>query len=277
MTIFVTGASGMIGRKLIERLQAERYKVIAPSRGNSCFASIENLTTAIPQPSSVVHLAAGVPNSSLIQDTKILADETLRLDALVLDAAASWGVPVIYTSGCSLYDTTIPLFHNETSPIVASLKSHYLRAKACGDSRYMSYGRATVLRLSRFCGAGVSDSQLSRRFVDAVQSQRSIEIHGDGLDELDLVDLSDVIEAILACIRIRPHGVFNISSGKQVSVGELAEVVCSQLGRARSVKYVAPSSEQVRRYARFDNTCAAKTIGWSPSRNLEQSIKEMTR
>jgi nucleoside-diphosphate-sugar epimerase len=62
-------------------------------------------------------------------------------------------------------------------------------------------------------------------------------IHSDGTQSRDYISVKDVMDFVLSCIDIQPTGIFNVCSGKLLSVNTVAEIVSKTLGVSQGVIY----------------------------------------
>jgi nucleoside-diphosphate-sugar epimerase len=231
------------------------------------------LKTTKAAPDALIHLAAAVPATKNLPDTIELSDETRRIDRVVLAAALKWETHIVYASGCSLYNNYVSEYHEEDEPIAGPINSNYLRAKREGEEAALAQGSASVLRIAGFRGEGTPNWTVAGRFVAAIREQRVLTVNGDGLDEVDLVDLSDIAEAIVLSSIHRYSGILNVASGSPINIKDLARLFC-QVAET-DIQLVLTGHQGARRYARFSITRARSYLGWRPSVSFQNSIQGM--
>jgi len=274
--ILVTGGTGAIGRTVVRALTSQGYEVISPSRHTGYLDSLTAfLKTTEAAPDRLIHLAAAVPATKNLPDTIELSDETRRIDRVVLAAALKWETHIVYASGCSLYNNYVSEYHEEDEPIAGPLTSNYLRVKREGEEASLAQGFASVLRIAGFRGEGTPNWTVAGRFVAAIREQRVLTVNGDGLDEVDLVDLSDIAEAIVVSSIQRYSGILNVASGSPINIKDLASLIC-QVAET-DVQPILNGQQGPRRYARFSITRARSSVGWQPRVPLQDSIRGMLK
>ena len=90
----------------------------------------------------------------------------------------------------------------------------------------------------------------------------------------DFIDVEDVVDVILNLSNNSARGIFELGSGKQYSNAQVLDIVERVTGKKANINFV-PSLRP------YDNENWASTNfksrgwGWSPTKSLEQSIKEM--
>lgn len=272
--ILVTGGTGVIGSTVVKVLKGLGHEVIAPSRRSGYMNSLaEFLKTTKAVPHGLIHLAAAVPASRSLPDNVELSDETRRMDRVVCDAARTWATHLVYASGCSLYDNSRSKCQREAEPTASPITSSYLRAKKEGEEAALDVGHASVLRIAGFRGRGTPNWTVAGRFVAEIRNQRAPTVIGDGLDEVDLVDLSDIADAIVLSWRYSHIGILNIASGHPISIRDLASLICQVADT--EVRPVFTGQQIGRKYARFDTARARSSLGWQPKVAIRDSIREM--
>jgi dTDP-L-rhamnose 4-epimerase len=101
-------------------------------------------------------------------------------------------------------------------------------------------------------------------------------IYEDGMMMRDFVNIHDVVDAnILAMQDDRAdYNAFNVGGGTAYSVKEFAEIVAKQFGK----EHIKPKIEGLYRFGDTRNACSdiskLKSLGWSPKRTAEDSVKE---
>src|SRR5262249_24885439 len=106
-------------------------------------------------------------------------------------------------------------------------------------------------------------------------------IFGDGDQTRDFVYVGDVAEAWVGALNnpVSHGGVFNIGSGRETSINQLADLALASFGRSRrdvDVRYAAGRPGELRRVA-ADTARARAVLGWQPRVSFEQGLVETVR
>ncbi len=294
--IVITGVAGFIGSNLAERLIKEGYQVVG----------IDNLSYGVQEQipegvefhkldirskemyplfsgaQAVFHLAAKNCISDCQADPVETADINVTGTVNVFEAArrASAG-KVIYAESSAVYEGSdiFPTPETEMRP-----ESFYAISKASENLFSKAYERFYQMK-----GVGLryfnvyGPKQDYRRTVPPVMSAFIIKllrgerpvIYGSGDKKRDFVYVDDINDFHLLCLRDdRVDGkVFNLGSGKNVSVLEIYKLASEITGKA-----VEPM-RQPDLPGEAETTLAdireAKTLGWEPKTDLRQGMKKM--
>jgi len=302
----VTGAGGFIASHLVETLVREGARVRAFVRYNSrgdpglltlldpdVKAKVEIVAGDLRDPdavqaavqgcNTVVHLGAlsAIPYSYLhpveVVETNVMG--TLN----VLLAARAHGVTrLVHTSTSEVYGTARRVPMDETHPLQG--QSPYSASKIGADklaeSFYCTYS-LPVVTVRPFNTYGPRQS--ARAVIPTIISQALSrdEIRLGSLDTYrDFTFVSDTVSGFLrAALTDGVEGeVFNLGTGSEVSVGELAERVLRILGRNQPIvqedQRKRPEKSEVMRLL-SDNTKARERLGWSPQVGLDEGLSKV--
>ena len=94
-------------------------------------------------------------------------------------------------------------------------------------------------------------------------------IVGDGTQRRDFTFVGDVVRAnMLAAMNPEAHGTYNIGTGKNYSINEVAQLVAP----GHPTENVPPRLGEYRATL-ANNSRAKKELGWTPNISLEQGLK----
>ncbi len=97
-------------------------------------------------------------------------------------------------------------------------------------------------------------------------------INGDGEQTRDFVYVEDVARAVVKVVEKSQSGIFNVGTGKEVSVNTLYSHIQSAVQTPIAAQY-GPKKEGEQMRSVIDASLAAKVLGWSPSVSLEEGMK----
>jgi UDP-glucose 4-epimerase len=296
--ILITGGAGFIGSHLVERLALEGDEVhvlddLSRGRREWLPAGTSLHETDLRDPHSlhrtvtavsadvVVHLAAlhfipevdGAPELAWqvnVEGTKNLLRSLSELPPRI----------VLFASSAAVYaDRSGPI--NEESP-VAPLDL-YGRTKAMGEQLLVRYGaetgaRCVIARLFNVIGERETNRHVVPEIVEQLGQGTSRLQLGNLHTRRDYTDVVDVAAALERLLQERSddNAVFNVGSGRGVSVSELVALCERMLGQELTV---AIDPARVRTHDRAeliaDIGLLRNLTGWSPKRTLEQTFTNL--
>jgi UDP-glucose 4-epimerase len=114
------------------------------------------------------------------------------------------------------------------------------------------------------------------RWMERIMDRQPPLIFGDGLQTMDFVYTADVARAnVLAAASGVTDGIYNIASGTETSLLEMAEALLRVMGSDLAVEH-GPARQVngvVRRLA--DTSAAARDLGFKAEVDLEEGLREL--
>jgi len=304
MKILVTGAEGFIGSHLTELLVEKGYSVKAFVRYNftnnwgwlessKYLKDIEIYTgdvrdydsvyDAMKDVDVVFHLAAliGIPYSyiSPLAYIKTNTEGTYN----ILEAGRKLGLDrIIVTSTSEIYGTAQYVPIDEKHPY--NPQSPYAASKASADHLALSYYRSfgtpvTIIRPFNTYGPRQSARAIIPTIVTQILSGKTQIKLGNLEPTRDLNYVKDTANGFVTVgLHEKTIGdVYNIGSGREISIGELAQKIMDLLGRnveiVQDEQRVRPDKSEVERL--LCNADKAKALtGWEPKYTLEEGLNE---
>jgi len=301
--ILVTGGAGFVGSHLSERLLEEGANVrILDNFYTGDIRNLDNIigkveliegdirdndtvNSAMNGIDIVFHEAAQINPAKAVEDPMydfgINVTGTLNL----LFAAHKKKVNKFIMASTNVYgNASVKNMKEEYSTLFEpySLLSPYAAAKVSAEA-YLKVANdefklPTVrLRYTNIYGPrqlSKSESGVIAIFVRNALNDQPINIFGDGTHMRDFIFISDVIEAnILAAQREEANGaVFNVGTGVETSIKELAEMVQIQTGTNVPIKYVEKRAADFKR-VKADLNHIQKELGFYPKIKFSDGLK----
>jgi len=186
----------------------------------------------------------------------------------------------VFVSSCAVYGDPEYLPLNEKAPVKPI--SPYAASKLAGERLCLDYVEnrgfnSAVVRFFNVYGLrqGLSEySGVITKFFDRARKGLPLLIYGDGLQTRDFVNVHDVVTALLSCMEnSKAEGeVFNIGTGKPVTINELARTVLELFGLDLEVRHErARKGEILQSYA--DIAKARKLLGYKPTVSLADGLR----
>ena len=296
MNILITGGAGFIGSNLAEELAKKHEVVIIDDLSTGRVKNVEDLDLELVRGSItdpdmlketfrgvdyVFHQAA-LPSVQRSIEDPVLANEVNICGTLnVLVAARDAGVTkVIYASSSSVYGDTPELPKRED--MKPDPKSPYAVAKLTGEyyCRVFNeiYGLKTVaLRYFNVYGPRQDPSSdyaaVIPNFVNRVMAGKEPIIYGDGEQTRDFTFMRDVVQANVLAMESDAIGVFNVATGKRISVNDLAGMVRGIIGNRVECVHEGARAGDVRD-SLGDISRARAGFGYVPRYGMEDGLKE---
>ena len=305
MKVLITGGAGFIGHHLALYLSSLGYDVLC----------VDNLSRSSPEvintlrryginlivvdvldinsldvimsrfkPEVVIHTAALVS----VEESVKKPEEYFRCNVLgtlnTVRISTNYGVSrFIYLSSAAVYGDPIKLPVSEEHPL--NPKSPYGLSKLLGEEvvklYYRMYGlEYVILRLFNVYGPRQFLNPYSgviTKFIDRVSKGLPPVIYGDGTQTRDFIHVLDVCRVIQLCVSTeKVNEVYNVGSGKPLSINELADLVVRVSGLDLRPTYESSRPGDIR-HSYADISKAVKYLGFKPSVSIEEGIKELLR
>jgi UDP-glucose 4-epimerase len=291
MHALVTGGAGFIGSNLVDALVADDHTV----------AVLDNLTTGSranvntdaglhevdvrdadavdrvlgAQPPDVVfHLAAQIDVRRSVAAPGLDAAVNVAGTAILLESARRHGVQrlVLASTGGALYGEADALPTPESAPVAPM--SPYGTGKAAAESYCALYTRlhglsTASLRLANVYGPRQDprgEAGVVARFCAAKLAGRTATVFGDGRQTRDYVFVGDVVAAFMAAARSSTAGAFNIGTGIETAVLDLAAAL--ELGVVHEPERLGEVTRSC-----LNPSAAGAELSWSPTTTLTEGLE----
>ena len=285
MEFVVTGGAGFIGSRLAKALLKKGgvtivddlstgFKENAPEGAELVEATIldyAKLEEAVSTADAVFHLGGvvGVPGS--VKHPEHCFRVNVTGTANVLEAAKEHGSQVVYASSAAVYGEKPSVPSKESDGLAPA--SPYAESKLKAERLVVEAG-GTALRLFNVFGPGQRITSgyaaVVPAFIQAAKKGEPLRLDGGGSQTRDFVFVEDVVNAF---VKARgTAGVYNVGSGKAVSIRELAQKIVSLTGSDSNI-VEAPGREGDVRDSLADVSAARKAFGFEPRYSLEQGLK----
>jgi len=300
--VLVTGAGGFIGSHLTERLVELGAEVSALVRYTSTGTwgwldhsplkdqinvslgdvldqdAVLRLMDGID---TVFHLAAliGIPYSYHAPLSYVRTN--IEGSVNILQSAMRCNVQrVIQTSTSEVYGSaqTVPISEDHPLQGQSPYSATKIGADKIAESFYLSFGLPVVI-VRPFNTYGPRQSARAVIPTIITQALRESAINLGNLEPTrDLNYVADTVEGFIKAAEASNAigQVINLGTGREVSIGKLAETILSMMGKRLPVlsedTRVRPKGSEVDRLC-ADNTKAKEILGWEPKYTLEEGLR----
>ncbi len=302
--VLVTGGAGFIPSNFIRHLLAATEYEVVSLDALTYAGNIDNLADVLSHPRlSFVH--GDICDEQLVHDVVAEVDVIVNAAAeshveksieeggrefvstnvdgtrILLDAARAHPVErFILISSSEVYGTAESDPMDEEHPL--NPRSPYAATKAGADRLAYSYWvtydlPVTVVRPFNNYGPRQHPEKVVPRFITQALLDEPLTIHGNGdasRDWLFVDDDAEAIEAIIAAPLDDVAGeVFNIATGVDISVSDIADAVLGLLGKPDELKqHVDERPGQVHRHIGSTKK-AERVLGWHARTTFEQGLE----
>jgi UDP-glucose 4-epimerase len=307
--IIVTGATGFIGRYLVDQLVKDGVEVLATVRSERGEAYCKNAGISfirlnitkeqnfdsLPKENvdAVVHLAALLRVDVLKWTPK---------DYILTNALGAYNV-LDYCRKNSIKKIIYAMTHsdvNRSKDVVITEETPrefestfglgnvlpFIISKIAGMTFIEVYNRDRViqginLRFSAIRGYGSKDTRYNtvfHRFIQKAMKSEPIEIWGEHKIVRDLVYIKDVVFGIIGALKSdKASGLYNIASGQGLTIEDEAKAIINAFSppdNPSKLIYRPDLKEERQRSFIFDISKAKKDLDYSPKYSYEAAMKD---
>jgi UDP-glucose 4-epimerase len=297
----VMGGNGFLGQRLCKRLISDGCRVISVSRSGAPIGvnepwckEVEWIAASMASEKSLELLdsaeylfllaSSTVPSTSNSNIAFDLESNVIATVA-VLEAAVKQKVRHVafVSSGGTVYGILQknPIDEAHTTDPICSYGIHKLAIeKYLQLFRCIAGLNSIVLRVSNLYGESQNPGGpvgAVTHFTEKALRGIPIEIWGDGGVIRDYVHVDDVVEALVSSMTYRgPETIFNIGTGRGVSLRQLIEMIQSRISAEVAVEFKPPRGFDVRENV-LDVSRAHRELQWAPSITLESGLDRMIK
>lgn len=299
--VLVTGGAGFIGSHLVERLVelGARVRVLdqynrdgswgwlneSPVAGDiemilGDLRDPDSVTTSVKGCEVVFHLGAliAIPYSYHAPHSYI--DTNISGSLNVFQAAVAHGVRrVVHTSTSEVYGTATYVPIDESHPLQGQspYSASKIGADMMADACHRSFGLpVTTLRPFNTFGPRQSARAVIPTIISQALAGEEVNL-GSLTPTRDLTFVADTVEGFLriaACDAAIGRTV-NLGVGKEISIGDLANMILSLTGREAAINVeearLRPQKSEVERLC-SNNGLALELLGWQPQISLQDGL-----
>lgn len=290
--VWVAGHKGMVGSAILRRLKAEDCEVLTVGRDEiDLRRQVETEEWMASQRPDAVFVAAATVGGIHANDTRP-ADfiyDNLAIETNVIEAARRCGVKKLLFLGSScIYPRLAPQPMAEDALLTGPLEptnQSYAIAKIAGIEMCSAYRRQfgcdfiSAMPTNLF-GPNDNFDLESGHVVPAliVKAHRAkeaaapaMDVWGSGNPRRELMYVDDLADALVYLMKTyadTPH--VNVGTGSDVSIDELARLICDVIGYNGAIRYDSTMPDGVPR--KLLDVSRLNALGWSASTPLRDGL-----
>jgi len=301
----VTGGAGTIGSAIVDQLVAAdagevivldnftrgRRENLAAALGSGRVRVAEGdirdrgLVTALMAGTGLVFHQAAIRITQCAQEPRLALEVLVDGTYEVVEAAASAGVrKVVAASSASVYGLA-ERFPTPERQHPYDNDTLYGAAKTFGEGLLRSFHAMhgldyVALRYFNVYGPRMDIhglyTEVLIRWMERIEAGQPPLILGDGAQTMDFVFTGDIARAnLLAASSGVTDTVFNIGSGTETSLTELARALLSAMGAALPLEFGPPRGVNAVTRRLADVSRAAELLGWKPEVSLDEGLRRL--
>ena len=289
-SVVVTGSNGYLGSALTAALRECGASVRPVQRPRADVRTIGCWIDIVAHAEIVFHLAGNTSVEDADADPEDSLRSTVQPIVHLADAAraANRRPRVVFASTATIYGLANPLPVDEGSepaPVTTYDRHKLLAERQLASATCQEAVDGVSLRLTNVYGPSPSNSTGRDRGILNRMARRAVAgeelcLFGDGNYLRDYVYVGDVVRAFLiAGVRPRAYGVFNVASGTGTTVGDAFQLVAERAERRtgrrspiRAVAWPAAADRIGSRQFIANIGRMAATFGWRPAVSLSEGI-----
>jgi dTDP-glucose 4,6-dehydratase len=304
MRVLVTGAAGFIGSNFVRHWVEEHpgddvvaFDLLTYAGNRASLGDVEDritfvhgdicdadLVAAVLDRESidvVVNFAAESHNSLAVLDpARFFRTNVLGTQAL-LEAARERGVGRFHhVSTCEVYgdlELDAPGAFTETSPY--NPRTPYNASKAGADHAVRAYHATyglpiTISNCSNNYGPYQFPEKVVPNFTTRALDDRPLPLYASTHHKREWLHVLDHCRAVEAIVlRGRDGETYNVGSGTEATIDEIADLVLDALGKPQSLKTIVPDRPGHDRRYLLDSGKLRRELGWVPHVDFEPGLR----
>ncbi len=294
--ILVTGGAGFIGSHIVDAVRSENEVIVFDNLSTGSTDRVppdvefiegdirdrDQLSEAMAGVDIVFHEAAIVSVEYSVENPEITQAVNARATIQLLELARNEDARVVFASSAAVYGHPESVPISETDSVTSS--SPYGLSKLTADQYVQLYAElynleTVALRYFNVYGprqTGGDYSGVINVFFEQARNGGSITVHGDGAQTRDFIHVDDIVQANLrAAAHGEPGAVYNIGTGKSITILELAEMIQEIVNDSSvEIDHISPREGDIEQSQA--NIKRAKTaLGFVPTVRLQQGLAEL--
>lgn len=298
-TILITGASGFLGTWLADEAFKAGYTLVgvdlrAPLKPGiwSAFATAscenvdwDNLLNGVSL-HAICHLAGGASVLASVNDPyadfSSLLPGTVKLALYITKFQKQ--ARIFLFSSAAVYGNPLTLPINEDTPVLPI--SPYGIHKSMAESILLNYARVfglsvTIFRVFSVYGVGLRKQLIwdvcNRAISAAAKGEKEIILFGTGNETRDFIYVEDLCEAVITLVNMHSDNetkVYNIASGKESSISEVANCLVKHLNVDLDIKFDGnvPKGDPANWSADIERLSG---VGFKTKHSLDEGLKHV--
>ena len=295
--VVITGVTGFIGSNVARYFSEKGWAVVGIDKTQAnddvvaSLSSYHRLTLPDPAfdvllknipPQLCIHCAgsASVGQSIIDVTDDFYANTVLTFEVLNALSTHAPHCRFVFLSSAAVYGnpSSLPITENHAPAPLSPYGFHKWQCEQLCREFTQVYSLPTAcVRIFSAYGPGLR-RQVLWDICEKAMKQKSIMLQGTGQESRDFVHVSDIAQALLAVALSAPMNgeIYNIGSGRETRINELANIVVEELGSQCLVEFdgVVPQGTPLNWRADMSKL---SSLGFKTSLPLERGVREFVQ
>lgn len=270
MKVIVTGASGFVGHRVVKELLRRGVKTCAVARHPVEFPDSVVVDNYFDTPSGdvLIHLAE---NPNRAQVNEIGSAYLCEAGALANSLVSKGYQRIVFASSAVVYGDKDKRRHKPMDPVLAT--DVYSQSKLECEMLF-DKNNGVIARISNLYGVGMSTENVFSKIIQQVRCAGEVKVWNDKPIR-DFLWVDDAVDALVEMALGRAKGIYNVASGRAVSIGELIDAALLSSGVDKQYTRTLTKSADAYSAIFLDISDTFDSFGWAPKMKLEDGIKRL--
>jgi len=290
MKVMVTGSSGTIGTRLVQKLKEAGHNVICVDWNPNKWDEDIDLYThnidlrerrsvmKLPEADMVIHLAANARVYDLVVEPDLARDNFLTTYNILEWCRLNDVKKFIFASSRETYGNLNKHILKEDEARIENCESPYTASKIAGEALVHAYSQCyeidnVILRFSNVYGMYDESDRVIPLFIKNAKEGKDLIVYGED-KLLDFTYIDDNVSGIMKCIEDFDNvkdDTYNIAQGSGNTIKELAYMIKERVNpKVKVVMKENRTGEVVKYIANIDK--ARAKLGYSPTTTLSDGV-----
>jgi len=230
------------------------------------------------RPEAIVHLAAMAGVRPSIEEPALYSDINVTGTIHLLELAKEYQTPCfIFGSSSSVYGGNTRVPFNEDDPVDRPV-SPYAATKRAGELLCHTYSHnysmhISCLRFFTVYGPRQRPEMAIHKFAQLMYEGKEVPIFGKGDSQRDYTYVEDIVDGILAAIKLNPQfEIVNLGESQTITLMEMVGELENAL-RTRAVLRFLPFQPGDMKITYADISRARQILGYDPQKPFKEGIR----
>jgi len=267
MKIIVTGASGFVGNHVVNELLKRGIDTCAVARRPVKFTNslIVDSYFDTPVGDILIHLAE---NPNRAQVNRLGNDYAIEKKAIVESLILKGFKRIVFVSSVSVYGDKS---QKSWKPVDRVLSGDIYSQSKLNCELLVQRHNGVIARMSNLYGFGMSPDNVLSKIISQMPCGNEITIW-NGRPVRDFLWIDDAVNALVEMALGQEKGIYNVASGKAISIYELTEMVLKQSGNEKSCNINVTKPIKEESSIRLDILDTFNAFDWEPEMKLKDGI-----